>query len=295
MLNISQLGFNTFWWTDLYTETALRGCISCVADLGYKYIEFKRDSFQPEHRAAQIAKAVALASESGLKTSNLVALTNLSNGEQQPVNDVIDMVRIASEVQVPLLNVPLYGGVGQYPQNPDHWWMAPQPCHATGWDHIVAALEKICAAADRYGVDIVAETLAGGFVGDFYGLQELFSRFDHPRLNLTMDPSHLFLWRNDIPYAIRRLGSKIKHVHLKDAVGSPGNNADSMFPLPGAGGIDWTNFFKALDDINYQGALSVEYEQFRYMNDVLHNDPAPAAAEGFRAASAVLQHYLNNR
>ena len=90
--------------------------------------------------------------------------------------------------------------------------------------------------------------------------------------------SHLLLYRNDIPYAIDRLGDKIKHVHLKDAVGRPGViGLDFMFPTLGAGAIDWRAFFNALDRINYTGAITGEYEQFKYMAHVRDNDPRYAA------------------
>ena len=65
---------------------------------------------------------------------------------------------------------------------------------------------------------------------------------------------------------------------MKDAVGRPGElGLDFLFPSLGAGGIDWKSFFAALDDIGYSGAVSGEYEQFKYMAQVLNNDPAEGA------------------
>jgi len=62
---------------------------------------------------------------------------------------------------------------------------------------VVKALEKICDVADKCNVDLAMEPIAGTLVHDFYSFQELFSRFDHPRLGVTMDPSHFLLHRND--------------------------------------------------------------------------------------------------
>ena len=45
----------------------------------------------------------------------------------------------------------------------------------------------------------------------------------------------------------------------------------------GEGAIQWDAFMTALREINYQGVLSVEFESFKYMDEVLHNDPARAA------------------
>ena len=52
---------------------------------------------------------------------------------------------------------------------------------------------------------------------------------------------------------------------------------DFTFPTLGSGGIDWKRFFKALDKINYTGAISGEYEQFKYMAQVRGNNPKYAA------------------
>jgi len=42
--------------------------------------------------------------------------------------------------------------------------------------------------------------------------------------------------------------------------------------------MDWKAFAAVLDDIGYDGALSVGFEAFAYYNQVLEEDPARAAA-----------------
>jgi len=55
----------------------------------------------------------------------------------------------------------------------------------------------------------------------------LLHRFDSEFLAVNMDPSNFRLYDNDVPWAVRRLGSKIRHVHLKDVVGRPGASSPS--------------------------------------------------------------------
>jgi len=273
-----QFGFNTFWWEQLHTEDQIKACVECVAGLGFKYVEFKRFSFKQEDLVSEFKMAVREAEAVGLKVSNFVVLRDLVNGGEKAVEDVIETIAACSESSVSVLNS-VFGGLPEPIKGaPEDWWMPARPNHASGWETAIPAIEKICDAADRYGVDMAMETLAGTLVCDFYALQELFSRFDHPRLGVTLDPSHLLIHRNDIPYSIKRLGQKVKHVHMKDAVGRPGElGLDFLFPSLGAGGIDWKSFFGALDDIGYSGAVSGEYEQFKYMAQVLNNDPAEGA------------------
>ena len=131
--------------------------------------------------------------------------------------------------------------------------MPPQTNHGPAWDNLVKALERIVAELDRSDAYLALEPLTGALVHDFYTIEAMYRRIDHPRLCITLDPSHLLLYRNDIPYAIRQLGGKIKHVHMKDAVGHPGIfGLDFMFPTLGAGAIDWKAFLQALDDIGYR-------------------------------------------
>lgn len=278
MIKKDQFGFCSFWWETLHTEDQMKECADYIAELGYKYVEFKRLSFKQDNITKQFKLAVNAAEEAGIRVSDFVVLRSLTSGDKGSVADVIETVRACGEAGVGVLNTVC----GPLPEPtagaPEDWWMPPQANHQSAWDNVALALEEICEVADTCGVDLAVEPIVGSLVHDLYSFQELFARFDHPRLGITMDPSHLFLHGNDIPYAIERLGNKIKHVHMKDAVGRPGViGLDFMFPTLGAGAIDWKAFFNTLDRINYTGAITGEYEQFKYMAHVRNNDPRYAA------------------
>lgn len=274
MISKEQFGLNTFWWEELHTEQQIKTCVEYVAQTGYRYVEFKRASFLQEDLSAEFTMAVRASEAAGLKVSNFVVLRDLITGGQQAIDDVAETIAACADAGVNVLNS-IFGGIPKpIEAAPGDWWMPPQADHQSGWDQILMALDKICEVAERHQVYLAFETLAGTLVHDYYSIQEVFRRYDHPYLGVTMDPSHLFLHRNDIPYAIRQFGTKIKHVHLKDSAGHPGVlGLDFVFLPPGAGGIDWKSFFQALDEINYEGALSVEYEQFKYMAQLRQNDP----------------------
>ena len=83
---------------------------------------------------------------------------------------------------------------------------------------------------------------------------------------------------NHLKLGGEKWGEKIRHVHLKDVIGSPGvSGGDFMFPLLGEGMVDWKIFLKALDEIGYKGFLSVEFESFKYYRNLLNSDPVKAA------------------
>lgn len=102
--------------------------------------------------------------------------------------------------------------------------------------------------------------------------RKLFALFPGPTLGLNFDPSHLVWQFIDIPRAVREFGSRVVHVHAKDArvdrdqlyeVGVTGLMWHTP-KLPGMGEVDWTRFFSALTDTGYKGPVCVEVEDRAY-------------------------------
>ncbi len=292
MITKEQFGFNAFWWEQLHTEAQIAACLDYIASLGFKYVELKRSSFPLADLEKEFATAVRLARKAGLTVSNIVILGSLTGGDARHIDDVVETVRAAAHAGVNVINTISGWPAESVAAAPDDWWMPPQTSHGPAWDNLVRALERIAKTLDESDAYLALEPLTGALVHDFYSIEAMYRRIDHPRLGITLDPSHLLLYRNDIPYAIRQLGGKIKHVHMKDAVGRPGVfGLDYLFPTLGAGAIDWKAFFQALDAINYQGAISGEYEQFKYMAHVKGNDPQFAARTTYEEMTALYALY----
>jgi sugar phosphate isomerase/epimerase len=97
----------------------------------------------------------------------------------------------------------------------------------------------------------------------------------HPAFGFNYDPSHLGYQGVDYVEFIYRFSSRIFHVHMKDVGWSPTPTEAGVFGghLPfgdrrrywdfrslGRGDIDFEEIIRALNRINYQGPLSVEWE-----------------------------------
>jgi sugar phosphate isomerase/epimerase len=97
----------------------------------------------------------------------------------------------------------------------------------------------------------------------------------HPRFGFNYDPSHLGYQGVDYVAFIRRFRDRIFHMHVKDVwwsdtprpagvFGGHLNFGDSRrywdFRSPGRGSIDFEEIIRALNEIGYQGPLSVEWE-----------------------------------
>jgi len=99
----------------------------------------------------------------------------------------------------------------------------------------------------------------------------------------------------DSGWVVRQWGKgKIKHVQLKDAAGTP-QPGKFLFPMIGEGNVDWRGMLSSLNDMNYDGFLSVEFESFAYHNQVLKGDTREAARRSLADVRALLHSAGGNR
>lgn len=106
---------------------------------------------------------------------------------------------------------------------------------------------------------------------------------NHPRFGFNYDPSHLGYQGVDYVKFIREFGERIHHMHVKDAWWDHGNGDVGVFGghtdfgdarrfwdfrSPGRGDIAFEDVIVALNDIGYDGPLSIEWEDIRM--DRLH-------------------------
>ena len=82
----------------------------------------------------------------------------------------------------------------------------------------------------------------------------------HPAFGFNYDPSHLGYQGVDYVEFIHRFGDRIFHVHMKDVGWSAVPTEAGVFGGLGRGNIDFEEIIRALNRINYQGPLSVEWE-----------------------------------
>ena len=110
---------------------------------------------------------------------------------------------------------------------------------------------------------------------DIYSAKRALEVLDNrPEFGFNFDPSHLHWQGVDPVQFIREFPDRIYHVHIKDAAvtldGKSGILASHLdfgdprrgwdFRSPGRGGIDFDAIIRALNDIDYDGPLSVEWE-----------------------------------
>ncbi len=145
------------------------------------------------------------------------------------------------------------------------------------WNYVFGAFDRILPVAEKEGVKLAVENVWGMLAHDLYTNRYLIDHYDSENLGVNLDPSHDMLYgNNDEPFIVKSWGKKIFHVHVKDAVGVA-EGGKFVFPLLGEGNVDFPAFFRALNEIGYDGCASVEFESWAYRRNILGNSHAAAA------------------
>lgn len=119
------------------------------------------------------------------------------------------------------------------------------------------------------------EVHPGEIAFDYYSTERLLKKFaDRPEFGLNFDPSHL-IWQGVTPHLfLKDFIDKVYHVHMKDAAvtldgrsGILGSHIDFgdlrrgwNFRSLGHGDVNFEEIIRVLNAYNYQGPLSVEWE-----------------------------------
>ena len=128
---------------------------------------------------------------------------------------------------------------------------------------------------DEEGIKFALEVHPSEIAYDFWTTARALEAVDRRKaFGINFDPSHLY-WQMVDPVAfVYEYASRIYHMHVKESVrnlnGRNGILASHLafgdhrrgwdFVSPGRGGVPFERVFRALNDIGYEGPLSVEWE-----------------------------------
>jgi len=106
--------------------------------------------------------------------------------------------------------------------------------------------------------------------------RRMFQAIPSRHFGLNLDPSHLIWQGIDAARAIGEFKDRLVHVHAKDEKIVP----DLLYErgtlglkwhapkLPGLGSVNWSQFFSALTDAGYRGAVCIEVEDRAYEDSI---------------------------
>jgi len=159
-----------------------------------------------------------------------------------------------------------------------YWYSFPQTTQKMvedGFQKIYDLWTPIFDVFDEYGVKFALEVHPTEIAYDYYTTEHLLKVFNYrPTLGLNYDPSHL-VWQgvNELTF-LRDFAERIYHVHMKDVkltnnekagiLGSHIEFGDTRrgwnFVSVGHGDVDFDGIIRELNQMGYDGPLSVEWE-----------------------------------
>ncbi len=144
-----------------------------------------------------------------------------------------------------------------------------------GYQEIHDLWAPILDVFTKEGIKYALEVHPGEIAFDYYSTKRLLEKMsDYPCFGINFDPSHL-IWQGVKPELfVRDFAERIYHVHMKDAAvtldgrsGLLGSHIDFgdarrgwNFRSLGHGDVNFEEIIRALNDIGYDGPLSVEWE-----------------------------------
>jgi len=229
-------------------------------------------AFPPDLTPDRINRIKAVLSETGLQPANINAFMSFGYGDMlhpswlepdeafraKRVKHTIDCLRLAQALGA--------GAIQTEPGGP----LPDGMSQAQALDLFEAGIRQALPVAEQLGVYLLIEPEPKLLIENSRQMEQFLARFDSPWLGVNFDIGHFYCVAEDIPAAVRRLGQRIKHVHLEDIAA----DRKHYHLIPGRGTIEFRPIFKALNETGYDGWITVELYTYE-------ENPVEAAREAF--------------
>ncbi|MBS1888722.1 MAG: sugar phosphate isomerase/epimerase [Actinobacteria bacterium] len=266
--------------------------VAVLAEAGYGAVDWTMEQWDPLAEGAEaLGELVGLAHGAGLACPQLMVHQDYVTADAELWEERVARTEAAVDGAA-AAGIPSIGIV----TGPNRWVAGHEAVggelsEASAWDLALAAIDRALARARGTGVRVCLEPCWGTLASDRYRAEYALARAGE-ELAVTVDPSHFVMSGDDVPALVRAWGGRLAHVHLKDAVGRPGQDGeDFWFLLPGEGTTDWAGLLGALDEVGYAGAMAVEFESFTLRDNVFGG----RVDAGARHAKALVDGLLATR
>ncbi|NSW89263.1 MAG: 5-deoxy-glucuronate isomerase [Firmicutes bacterium] len=253
--------------------------LMAAADFGYKSVELRSTHVNPSCNKEELDKIKEFLLMKKLKVGCLSCFTGnyglLTDAECIGAFNVFkEYIKLAVFFESEMIRV----------------WPAWQESSAAPpeiWERAAKWMKKSCEYAAEYGKKLVMEMHHGTLCDSVDSSLKLLNMINCDNVGVTLDPVNLYQVPADYSYeSIKKLGSKIFNVHIKDIIELPSDSYPYCFKysyyvqhigrftkvIPpknkqerffshrriNHGGIDWREVLTALKKINYTGYLIVE-------------------------------------
>jgi sugar phosphate isomerase/epimerase len=163
---------------------------------------------------------------------------------QSNVDQLNQYVELAADLEVPLVRT--FGSPGKIDISMQE-----------AIDYVADALKAVAPTAERLGITVALETHDAFCKG--VDVAAVMAQVDSANIGAIWDVHHPFRMGEDIETTWRVLGSRIKHVHIKDARRRP--DGTWQLVLMGEGEVPCRQVIELLNREGYQGYIAAEWEK----------------------------------
>ncbi len=231
-----RIGFRTIGYRRFSADAAIHR----IAEIGYDGVEICLEHPGLEPEEIDVLRATALATVAAGAGVEIATVSYHGDRDPLPVRwrRALQAIELTGAMgsDTLIINAPRPG-----PDAPD---LA---------DQFLTQLERQIELAERLGVTLALEPEPGLLVHGNDDMLALIERMDSEHLRVNLDVGHAFLTEPDVPAAIRRLGDLIVAAHIE---GMPAGEHRHL--VPGEGDLDLPAVLAALDEIGFDGWLTVD-------------------------------------
>jgi len=124
-------------------------------------------------------------------------------------------------------------------------------------DECIRRMSALAAEAEQAGVCLCCKAHIGNSMFDTATTLQVMEAIDSPAFGIDMDPSHIFRGGEEPGDALRKVISRVRHVHIRDSGPGPApGKAEEQ--ACGRGDIDLFDYVGVLLDAGYEGPVNLE-------------------------------------
>jgi sugar phosphate isomerase/epimerase len=208
--------------------------------------------------------------------------------QQRAAQEMMDTARAAAKFGVKVVNgftgSSIWHSIYAFPPTSQDYWDAGFKDFGKKWKPILDVFDQVDV---NFGLEVHPTEIAFDIAS---AQRALTAVKNHKRFGFNYDPSHLGYQGVDYVKFIRTFADRIFHAHMKDVWWGHGDGTVGVFGghvsfgdakrfwdfrSVGRGDINFEDIIVALNDIGYNGPLSVEWEDSRM--DRVHGGTESAA------------------
>src|SRR5579864_1938241 len=263
--------------TNAFKRYSLEDSIKEISAIGYEGIEILCDvphAYPPEFSEKKIQTIKNLLSENNLQISNLNAFTLFAIGDtyhpswieddkksrETRVTHTIDCIKMAKKLGAKNISTEPGGPLDGMDK---HNFSQMEKLFIDG-------LQEASKVAEKEGVKILVEPEPSLLLENSKQFKNFIKKVNSEYVKLNFDIGHFFCVSEDPAHLVYELADYTDHFHLADIA----QNRVHNHLIPGLGVIDFAQVFQAIDEIGYNGFVTVELYPYQ-------SNPVEAAQKTF--------------